>query len=149
MVGSCTHSAGATLPGGLVPQPLEPVVKESSEGTPLQQSHPGVVVVVTELVVVVVAAALVVVVAAAEVVVVAAPVVVVVAAPVVVVVPGGQGFGEQVPAPTLIPFCAAHCAAVSSVQVSKAPPADDCTQHWIGGGHGLGEQVPDPSAMPP
>src|SRR4029077_11070049 len=37
----CVHSAGFTLPGGLVPQPLEPVVKENSEGTPLQQSQQG------------------------------------------------------------------------------------------------------------
>jgi hypothetical protein len=36
----CTHTAGVTLPGGLLPQPLEAVVKENSEkGASLQQSH--------------------------------------------------------------------------------------------------------------
>jgi hypothetical protein len=50
---------------------------------------------------------------------------------VVVVVVVEQGFGEQVPAPRAIPPCAAHCAGVSTVQVSKAPIGDDCTQHSI------------------
>jgi hypothetical protein len=50
-----------------------------------------------------------------------------------VVVDGGQGFGEQVPAPTFIPPSAVHCAALSTKQASKAPPGDDCLQHWICG----------------
>jgi hypothetical protein len=37
----------------------------------------------------------------------------------------GQGFGVQVPGPTLTPPWAAHCAAVSTVQMLEA-------QHWIG-----------------
>jgi hypothetical protein len=60
-------------------------------------------------------------------------VVVVVAAPVVVVVLGGQGFGEQVPAPRLIPFADRHCAGLERTQESKAPSGEDCTQHWIDG----------------
>ena len=61
-----------------------------------------------------------------------AVVVVVVAGGAVVVVvapPGGQGFGEQLPGPASCPPWALHCSGVRSMQVSKAPVADDCTQH--------------------
>jgi hypothetical protein len=43
----------------------------------------------------------------------------------------GQGFGEQVPAPSFIPPSAVHCAALSTTQ-AKAPIGDDGMQHWIG-----------------
>jgi len=56
---------------------------------------------------------------------------VVVVVVVVVVVDGGQGFGEQLPDPWAIPPWAWHCTGVSTMQVSKAPIGDDCTQHWI------------------
>jgi len=79
-----------------------------------------VVVVVTSVVVVVAGGAVVVVV------VVAGGAVVVVVAP-----PGGQGFGEQLPGPASCPPWALHSAGVRSIQVSKAPVADDCTQHWV------------------
>jgi len=36
----CTHCAGLTLPGGFVPQPLDVVVKENSEGNEPQQDTP-------------------------------------------------------------------------------------------------------------
>jgi hypothetical protein len=49
----------------------------------------------------------------------------------VVVLLGGQGFGEQVPAPTLIPLWPAHSVVLRRTQVSNAPIGDDCTQHWI------------------
>jgi len=87
-----------------------------------------------------------------EVVVVGAWVVVVIATTVVVVVvaPGavvvGQGFGEQLPGPALSPSWALHCVAVlTSMQVSKAPPGDDRTQHWV---QGFGEQLPGPALSP-
>jgi len=97
------------------------------------------VVVVTASVVVVSAGAVVVVVvvvvvsAGAVVVVVStgAVVVVVSTGAVVVVAPGGQGFGEQLPGPASCPPWALHSAGVRSIQVSKAPVADDCTQHWV------------------
>src|SRR5438094_7847989 len=76
----------------------------------------------------------VVVVVGSSVVVVTASVVVVSAGAVVVVgmgTPGGQGFGEQLPGPTSCPPWALHCAGVRSMQVSKAPPADDSTQHCV------------------
>jgi len=90
----------------------------------------------------------------------AGAVVVVVAGVVVLVTPlGGQGFGEQLPGPASCPPWLLHCAAVRSMQVSKAPPADDCTQHWVvvGGivvvvapiGQGFGEQLPGPASWPP
>ena len=47
----------------------------------------------------------------------------------VVVVVSGQGFGEQLPGPASCPPWALHCSGVRSMQVSKAPVADDCTQH--------------------
>src|SRR5205823_12654011 len=82
---------------------------------------------------VVVVASSVVVVTASVVVVSTGAVVVVVSTGAVVVVapPGGQGFGEQLPGPASCPPWALHSAGVRSIQVSKAPPADDCTQHWV------------------
>ena len=125
-----------------LPVPM-PVVKFSSLGFGLKPQQlarvvvvvTGAVVVVT-IVVVVATGPVVVVVATGPVVVVVAtgPVVVVVATgPVVVVVvgPGGQGFGEQLPGPASCPPWALHCAGVRSMQVSKAPPADDWTQHCV------------------
>jgi hypothetical protein len=94
-----------------------------------------VVVAAGAVVVVVAAGAVVVVVAAGAVVVVVAAgavVVVVAAGAVVVVLLGGQGFGEQVPAPTLIPFLPAQAVSLSRTQSVKAPIGDDCSQHWIG-----------------
>jgi hypothetical protein len=41
-----------------------------------------------------------------------------------VVLAVGQGFGEQVPAPSFIPPSAVHCAALSTTQ-AKAPIGDD------------------------
>ena len=35
----CTHLGGVTSPGGFVPQPLEAVVKENSDGSAKQQSQ--------------------------------------------------------------------------------------------------------------
>jgi hypothetical protein len=96
---------------------------------------------------------------------------------VVLLVLGGHGFGSHVPGPAAMPPAVAHAAGVSSVQVSKAPIAEPCTQHWIGasvvvvvlvtvtvvvlvlpgtvvvlvvatGGHGFGSQVPVPTGMP-
>jgi len=59
-------------------------------------------------------------------------VVVVAGAVVVVAPPGGQGFVEQSPGPTLSPPWALHSAGVRSMQVSrKAPIGDDRTQHWV------------------
>jgi len=134
-----------------LPVPM-PVVKFSSLGFGLKPQQlarvvvvvTGAVVVVTivvvvatgPVVVVVATGPVVVVVATGPVVVVVAtgPVVVVVATgPVVVVVvgPGGQGFGEQLPGPASCPPWALHCAGVRSMQVSKAPPADDWTQHCV------------------
>ena len=98
-----------------LPVPM-PVVKFSSLGFGLKpQQLARVVVVVTGAVVVVTI------------------VVVVATGPVVVVVvgPGGQGFGEQLPGPASCPPWALHCAGVRSMQVSKAPPADDWTQHCV------------------
>ena len=110
---------------------------------------PGAVVVVdarvhvTQVTVVVVAPGAVVLVVVVVVVVVVAPgavVVVVVGnnvvlgpgAVVVVAPPGGQGFVEQSPGPTLSPPWALHSAGVRSMQVSrKAPIGDDCSQHWV------------------
>src|SRR5205823_3898545 len=82
---------------------------------------------------VVVVASSVVVVTASVVVVSTGAVVVVVSTGAVVVVapPGGQGFGEQLPGPASCPPWALHSAGVRSIQVSKAPVADDCTQHWV------------------
>ncbi len=85
-----------------------------------------VVVVSTGAVVVVVSAGAVVVVVSTG-----AVVVVVSTGAVVVVAPGGQGFGEQLPGPASCPPWALHSAGVRSIQVSKAPVADDCTQHWV------------------
>ena len=82
-------------------------------------------VVVVVVVVVVSAGAVVVVVSTGAV------VVVVSTGAVVVVAPGGQGFGEQLPGPASCPPWALHSAGVRSIQVSKAPVADDCTQHWV------------------
>jgi hypothetical protein len=70
------------------------------------------------------------------VVVVVAPGLVVVVAPgvVVVVLLGGQGLGEQQPAPTLIPCSSEHCAALVNMHVLKTiadDPDDSQTQHWI------------------
>jgi len=121
-----------------LPAPI-PVVKASSLGFGLKPQHcvPRVVVVVTGVVVVVVVVAtgaVVVVVAAGPVVVVVAAgaVVVVAVGAVVVVLLGGQGFGEQVPAPALIPFWVPHSVSLRSKQSTKAPIGDDCSQHWIG-----------------
>jgi hypothetical protein len=160
----CTHLGGVISPGGFVPQPLDAVVKESSDGSESQQLHPIVVLVVELAVVAVVllvavSVVLVVVVAVVLLVVVSVVLVVVtvvlavvvsvvvvavvllvvvtvvlgVVVVVVLVVLGGQGFGEQGPGPTSIPLWALHSAALSTMQVSKAPVADDCRQHWICG----------------
>src|SRR5262245_3620053 len=47
---------------------------------------------------------------------------------VVVLVDGGQGFGEQEPAPTLKPLSALHSATLTTMQLVK-PPVGPCTQH--------------------
>ena len=114
-----------------LPLPI-PVVKFSTLGFGLKPQQParvvvvviGVVVVVTIVVVVATGPVVVVVVVTSVVVVVAGGAVVVVVAP-----PGGQGFGEQLPGPASCPPWALHCSGVRSMQVSKAPVADDCTQH--------------------
>jgi len=41
---------------------------------------------------------------------------------------GGQGFGEQEPAPTLTPLSALHSATLTTMQLVK-PPVGACTQH--------------------
>jgi hypothetical protein len=93
-----------------------------------------VVVVATGAVVVVVATGAVVVVVAtgAVVVVVATGAVVVVVATgtVVVVVAAAQGLGEQLPGPLFVPPRVAQSVSLSRTQ-SKAPVAEDGTQHWI------------------
>src|SRR5262245_58502188 len=76
-----------------------------------------------------------------------AAVVVVVAS--VVVVVGGHGFGSHVPLPAAMPPSCAHITESTSVHVSKAPIADDCTQHWIVSlGHG-GQTLGPSSTVPP
>jgi hypothetical protein len=72
-----------------------------------------------------------------------------VGASVVVDVGGGHGFGSHVPLPAAIPPCWSHVAESTSVQVSKAPIADDCTQHWmVPPGHG-GQTLGPSSTVPP
>jgi hypothetical protein len=67
----------------------------------------------------------------------------------VVVDVGGHGFGSHVPLPAAIPPCWSHVAESTSVQVSKAPIADDCTQHWmVPPGHG-GQTLGPSSTVPP
>ena len=67
----------------------------------------------------------------------------------VVVDVGGHGFGSHVPVPAAMPPSFAHVAESTSVQVSKAPIADDCTQHWIvPPGHG-GQTLGPSSTVPP
>jgi len=79
-----------------------------------------------------------------------AAVVDVVASVVVVVAwPGGHGFGSHVPLPAGMPPSWSHVAESTSVHVSKAPIADDCTQHWIAPpGHG-GQTLGPSSTVPP
>jgi hypothetical protein len=67
----------------------------------------------------------------------------------VVVDVGGHGFGSHVPLPAAVPPCWSHVAESTSVQVSKAPIADDCTQHWmVPPGHG-GQTLGPSSTVPP
>ena len=89
-----------------------------------------IVVVVVVAVMVVVGRGAVVVLVDVVVVVSACVVVVVVGGAIVVVVLGGQGFGVQLADPEGMPLCAAHSLVpLTEMQVSKAPVADDCTQH--------------------
>jgi hypothetical protein len=88
-----------------------------------------VAVMVVDVVVVVVVFVVVVVVFVVVVVVDVVVVVVEVVVVVTVVVVGGQGFGEQVPDPTLIPPSVVHWAGVSTMHTSKAPVGEDCLQH--------------------
>jgi hypothetical protein len=48
-------------------------------------------------------------------------------------VDGGHGFGEQGPAPTLMPPWPEHPAGGVSMHVPNAPPTEPVTQHWMGG----------------
>jgi hypothetical protein len=57
-------------------------------------------------------------------------VVVVATGAVVVVVAAAQGLGEQLPGPKFVPPWAAQSVSLSRTQ-SKAPVAEDGTQHWI------------------
>ena len=78
-------------------------------------------------------------------------VVVDVVASVVVVVAtlGGHGFGSHVPLPAEMPPSCSHVAESTSVHVSKAPIADDCTQHCtVPPGHG-GQTLGPSSTVPP
>ena len=68
---------------------------------------------------------------------------------IVVVDVGGHGFGSHVPLPAGMPPSWSHVAESTSVHVSKAPIADDCTQHWIvPPGHG-GQTLGPSSTVPP
>ena len=126
---STTPALLCTVPQ--VPLPI-PVVKLSSLGFGLKPQQParvvvvviGVVVVVTIVVVVATGPVVVVVVVTSVVVVVAGGAVVVVVAP-----PGGQGFGEQLPGPTLRGWFASHAVSATH-SPTNAPPTDPQHCFW-------------------